>query len=172
MAQSLNNQVGEAFMKASLLKSSLLVAAAVAAFGTGSAQASDSVNVTVNATVVGVCKFFTAAPVMNITNTGTGSNIDPSSATTASGNAAIIYRCSNGTSPTFTVPATATVTCALCSGTPTMTPTITSANTGAGTGMGTGKDQTLTTTGQITQANFQNAAAGVYTGSILVSVTP
>ena len=172
MAQSLNNQVGEAFMKASLLKSSLLVAAAVAAFGTGSAQASDSVNVTVNATVVGVCKFFTASPVVDITNTGSGSNIDPSSATTASGNAAIDYRCSNGTSPTFTVPATATVTCGACSGTPTMTPTITSSNTGAGTGMGSGQNKVLTVTGQITQVNFQNAAAGAYTGSISVSVTP
>jgi len=159
-------------MKASLLKSSLLVAAAVAALGAGSARASDSVSVTVNATVVAVCKFFTASPVVNITNTGTGSNIDPSSSTTASGNAAINYRCSNGTSPTFTVPGTATVTCALCSGTPTMTPTITSSDTGAGTGMGSGQNKTLTVTGQITQANFQDAAAGAYTGSISVSVAP
>jgi hypothetical protein len=159
-------------MQASPFKSSLLFAAAFAALGAGSVQASDSVSVTVNATVVGVCKFFTASPVVDITNTGTGSNIDPSSATTASGNAAITYRCSNGTSPTFTVPATATVTCALCSGTPTMTPTITSSDTGAGTGMGSAQNQTLTVTGQITQANFQDAAAGAYTGSISVSVTP
>jgi hypothetical protein len=172
MPQSLNNQVGEAFMKASLLKSSLLVAAAVAAFGTGSARASDSVNVTVNATVVGVCKFFTTSPVVDITNTGTGSNIDPSSATTASGNVAITYRCSNGTSPTFTVPATATVTCAACSGTPTMAATMSSANTGAGTGMGSGQSKTLTVTGQIAQAIFQDAAAGAYTGSITVDVAP
>ena len=159
-------------MKASQFRRSLVIATAFAALGVGSAQASDSVSVTVNATVVGVCKFFTSSPVMSITNTGTGSNIDPSSSTTATGNAAITYRCSNGTSPTFTVPATATVTCAACSGTPTMTPTITSANTGAGTGMGSGQDKTLTATGQITQANFQNAAAGAYTGSITVTVAP
>ena len=159
-------------MKSSRFKSSLLIAAAFAVLSAGSAQASDSVSVTVNATVVAVCKFFTASPVVNITNTGTGSNIDPSSATTASGNAAITYRCSNGTSPTFTAPATATVTCSACTGTPTMTPTITSANTGAGTGMGSGQDKTFTATGQITQANFQNARAGAYTGSITVSVAP
>ena len=138
----------------------------------GSAQASDSVSVTVNATVIGVCKFFTASPVINITNTGTGSNIDPSSATTATGNVAISYRCTNGTAPVFTVPATATVTCGACSGSPTMVPTISSTNTGAGTGMGTGNNKTLTVTGQIVQANFQNAAVGTYTGSMTVSVTP
>lgn len=149
----------------------LLFVAALATSVAGSAQASDSLSVTVNATVVGVCKFFTSSPVVNITNTATGSNIDPSLATTASGNAAISYRCSNGTSPTFTVPATATVTCGACSGA-TMTPAITSANTGAGTGMGSGQDKTLTVTGQILQAAFQNAAAGAYTGSITVDVAP
>lgn len=159
-------------MKASPFKSSLLFAAAFAALGAGSVQASDSVSVTVNATVVGVCKFFSAAPVVNITNTATGSNIDPSSSTTASGNAAITYRCSNGTTPTFTVPPTATVTCAACSGTPTMAATMTSANNGAGTGMGTGQNKTLTVTGEIAQGIFQDAAAGAYTGSITVDVAP
>lgn len=154
------------------IKASIAAAAMMAMFGATGAQASDSVSVTVNATIVGVCKFFTAAPVANITNTGTGSNIDPSSATTASGNAAITYRCSNGTTPTFTVPATATVTCALCTGAPTMTPTVTSSNTGAGTGMGSGNDKTLTVTGTLLQAAFQNAAAGAYTGNITVSVSP
>ena len=149
----------------------MLIATAAAALLAGPAQASDSVSVTVNATVVAVCKFFTSSPVVNITNTGSGSNIDPSSATTATGNAAITYRCSNGSSPTFTVPATATVTCGACSGA-TMSPAITSANTGAGTGMGSGQDKTLTVTGQILQAAFQNAAAGAYTGSITVDVAP
>ena len=158
-------------MKASRIKSLMLIATAAAALLAGSAQASDSVSVTVNATVTGVCKFFTSSPVVNITNTGSGSNIDPSSTTTASGNAAIIYRCSNGSSPTFTVPATATVTCGACSGA-TMTPAISSTNTGAGTGLGAGKDQTLTVTGQILAAGFQDAAAGAYTGSITVSVSP
>jgi len=151
----------------------LLVSAAVAStFAAGSAQASDSVSVTVNATIIGVCKFFTAAPTINITNTGTGSNIDPSSATTASGNAAITYKCTNGTTPIFTVPATATVTCTTSGtcGATTMTPTVTSVNTGAGTGFG--NNQTLTVTAQITNANFQNALVGPYSGSMTVSVSP
>ncbi len=159
-------------MNISKLKTALFAAAAVGVLASNDAQAADSVSVTVNATIVGTCKFFTALPIVNITNTGTGSNIDPSSATTATGAAPILYRCSNGTSPTFTVPATATVTCGACSGTPTMTPAITSAGAAAGTGLGTGQDKTLTVTGTILQANFQNAAAGAYTGNITVSVAP
>jgi hypothetical protein len=158
-------------MNIARLRRALIGVAALGMLASGSAHASDSVSVTVNATIVGVCKFFTAAPVVNITNTGTGSNIDPSSGTDAVGNAAITYRCSNGTTPIFTVPGTATVTCGACSGA-TMVPTITSANSGAGTGLGTGKDQTLTVTGTIVQANFQNAPAGAYTGSMTVSVLP
>jgi hypothetical protein len=138
------------------------------------AHASDSVSVTVNATIIGVCKFFTASPVINITNTGSGSNIDPSLAGPASGSVDVTYRCSNGTSPSFTVPGTATVTCTTAGtcGSTTMTPTVTSSNTGAGTGLGSGKDQTLTVTGQITQANYQNMQVGSYSGSMTVSVTP
>ncbi len=77
-------------MKSVKLKIVLASAAFAGLMMSGSALAADSVTVTVNATIVGVCKFFTAAPVVNITNTGTGSNIDPSSATSAIGNAAIL----------------------------------------------------------------------------------
>ncbi|MFN7572076.1 MAG: hypothetical protein ACK5TK_11595 [Betaproteobacteria bacterium] len=136
------------------------------------AVAADNVTVTVNATVTGVCKFFTSSPVVNINNTGTGSNIDPSLAGPATGNAAITYRCSNGTTPTFTVPATATITCSACAGTPTLTPSIGSTNTGAGSGMGSGNDKTLAVTGTLLQSAYENAAVGAYTGTIVVSVNP
>ena len=144
-------------MNIAKLRNALMSVAALGLLASGSAHASDSVSVTVNATIVGVCKFFTAAPVLNLTNTATGSNIDPSSTTSATGNAAITYRCSNGTSPVFVVPATATVTCSACTGTPTMAPTITSSGAIAGTGMGSGNDKILTVTGTILQANFQDA---------------
>jgi hypothetical protein len=48
-------------MKRHVLKGLLCATAVAAMFGATGAQASDSVSVTVNATVVGVCKFFTAA---------------------------------------------------------------------------------------------------------------
>lgn len=138
------------------------------------ASASDSVSVTVNATVVGVCKFFsTSTPVLNITNTGTGSNIDPSLTGDATGSTTVAYRCSNGTTPTFSIPSpSVSVTCSACTGTPSMTATVTLTGGGNGSGMGSGQDKNLTVAGTITQATYVNAAAGAYTGSVLVSVTP
>ena len=137
------------------------------------ASAADNVSVTVNATVIGVCKFFNTspAPVLNITNTSTGSNIDPSLTGDAIGSTTVTYRCSNGTAPTFNVASTSVpVTCSACSGTPSMTATINLTSGGPGSGMGI--DKTLTVAGTITQATFVNAAAGAYTGSVTVSVTP
>lgn len=157
-----------------MVRPALLVVALVACLA-GETQASANVAVSVNATVVPVCKFFTAAPVVNLRNVGTsGRNIDPSSAVTATGNVAITYRCTNQTMPTFTVPAAVTLTCGGCPGTPTMPATITSTNNGAGRGLGTGggRNRTLTVTGQITPAVFQNARAGAYTGTMTVTVTP
>jgi hypothetical protein len=138
------------------------------------ASASDSVSVTVNATVIGVCKFFnTSTPVLNINNTGTGSNIDPSQTGDATGNATVAYRCSNGTTPAFSIPSpSVSVTCALCTGTPSMTATIGLTSGGAGTGMGSGNNKNLTVSGTITEATYVNAAAGSYTGTVTVSVTP
>jgi hypothetical protein len=161
-------------MSTTKLNRLLLPIAVASAFAAGTAQASDSVDVTVNATIVGVCKFFTSSPVINITNTGTGSNIDPSAAGPASGNVNITYRCSNGTSPTFTVPATATVTCTTSGtcGSSTMVPTVSATNGGAGTGMGSGKDKTLNVVAQITQANYENSPVGSYSGTMTVSVNP
>lgn len=154
------------------LKIGLVAAAASGMFAAGAAQAADNVTVTLNATIIGVCKFFTAAPVITIANTG--GNIDPSLAGPATGQALITYRCTNGTAPIFTVPATATVTCttAPTCGATTMTPTISSANTGNGTGLSGAKNQTLTVTAQITQANYQDMQVGSYSGTMLVSVAP
>lgn len=150
-------------------KFAAIAAGAVAVATAMPAAAADSVNVTVNATIVGVCKFFTTAPVLNIRNTGTsGSNIDPSSSTTATGTVPIEYRCSNGTTPIFTVPTSVT----LNSGSNSMVATISSSNSGAGTGMGSGQAKTLTVNGSILQAEFEDKPVGAYTNTMLVSVLP
>jgi hypothetical protein len=51
---------------------------------------------------------------------------------------------------------------------------ITSTNNGAGRGLaaGGGRNRTLTLTGQITPAVFQNARVGAYTGTMTITVTP
>ena len=152
-----------------------LAIAVLAAVCAGNASGSGSATVTLNATVVPVCKFFTGAPVLNVRTTGTsGSSINPSLTTTATGSVGITYRCTRGVSPSFTVPATATVTCAACPGAPTMATTISATNNGAGRGFqpGGGRNRTLTVTGQISPAVFQNARAGAYSGTMTISVTP
>jgi hypothetical protein len=132
------------------------------------ASAAESVSVTVNATIVGVCKFFTASPVLNIRNTGTsGSDIDPSLSTTATGSVPIEYRCSNGTSPNFSIASSVTLT-----GAGSMIASLSSTNTGQGQGMGEGKGQTLTLTGSIAQAEFQDKPVGAYSGPVVVSISP
>jgi hypothetical protein len=158
-------------MRVANIKIALAVAAAAGVVVAGAANGADSVNVTVQATVNGVCKFNSGqTPVVTVANSG--ANIDPSVATTATGSANVLYRCTNGTAPTFTVPTPATITCTTAGtcGATTMSSTMTSSNTGAGAGFTT--DKTLTVTGTILQAGFQNAQAGTYSGVISVSVTP
>jgi hypothetical protein len=154
-------------------QSFLLVTAAASAMFATDATALGTANSTVSAQVLGICKFNSGqAPVVTIANTGT--KIDPSLAGPATGSAAILYRCSAGTSATFTVPTPVTVTCTTAGtcGVTTMAPTLSSVNTGAGTGFGSGNDKTLTVNGQLTQAQYQDMQAGTYSGTVTVTVTP
>jgi len=166
----MNTRVGQLHIS-SLLGALLLAASAMLAMP--QAHAADSINVTVNATVSSVCKFNSGqTPIVTIqTSAGV---IDPSAAGPATGNASVLYRCSNGTSPTLTVPPTATVTCTTAGtcGTSTMVATMSQAGGGNGTGLGTGQDKTLTVTGTMLAAIYQNAQAGNYSGTISVTVSP
>lgn len=142
-----------------------LAVAALSTLTAGVAQASDNINVSVTATVIGVCKFFGGPYTMNIANSGL--NIDPSLAGPATGTVGVTYRCSTGTTPVFTVPANTNLT---DGGTGTMQATFTSVSGGNGTGMG--NNLTLTINGSIVLGQYQNAPAGSYTGTINVTVTP
>ena len=53
-----------------------------------------------------------------------------------------------------------------------MAPTLTSVNTGSGSGFASGNDKTLTVTGQLTAAQYQDMQAGTYSGTVTVTVTP
>jgi len=159
-------------MKTSRLRIALLAAAASTMLAAGVAQA-DTVSVTVNAQIIGICKFNSGqTPVVTVANTG--ATIDPSLAGPATGNAAILYRCTKSQAPTFTVPTPATVTCTTAGtcGATTMAPTLSSVNTGAGNGFSNGNDKTLTVTGQLTQAQYQDMQAGTYSGTVTVTVSP
>jgi len=132
--------------------------------------------VTVNATVLGVCKF--EAPrtaTMTISNGGAGGTIDPSLPGDATGNATLSYKCSNGTTPAFalspTSPTTVSCSAGVCSGS-TMPVTIALTSGGAGAGMGSGKEKKLALDGTFLQADYVNAQEGAYTRTVTVSVTP
>jgi hypothetical protein len=132
------------------------------------AAASDSRTVTVNATIIGVCKFFTASPVLNISNTGSGSDIDPSDSNAATGSVPITYRCSNGQAPSFTVGGTVT----LNNGGNSMVATITYSGGGNGTGMGASQNKTLTVSGEIAASIFEDKPIGLYTNTMTVGIDP
>lgn len=155
------------------MKSHGLRIAALAAWsmlGIGAAQA-DTQTVTVNANIIGICKFVTGQnPVVTVANTGT--NIDPSLAGPATGSVGVDYHCTNGTTPTFSGPATATVTCTVgACNTLSMTPAMTYTSGGAGNGFSPAA-KVLTVAGQLTQAQYQDMVAGAYSGTVLVTVTP
>jgi len=156
-----------------LHRQSIALVGTVAALLATNANALDNSSSTVAAQVLGICRFNSGqSPVVTIANTGT--TIDPSLAGPATGNAAVLYRCTRGTAPAFTVPSPATVNCATVAtcGVTTMAPTLTSSNSGAGTGFGSGNDKMLTVTGQLTQVQYQDMRAGTYSGTVIVTVTP
>ena len=95
--------------------------------------------ITVNASVAQVCKFNTAASSIALT-------LDPTLTTTVTGTDSVLYRCTNGTSPTFTLTSSSTSSTGggnLLQGAETIPYTFTSTGGGAGTGMGSGNDKTL-----------------------------
>ena len=159
-------------MKLYRLGIALCAAAAAGMFAAGTAQAATQV-VTVNAVIVGICKFNTGqSPVVTVANSG--ATIDPSLAGPATGNANVLYRCTNGTTPAFSGPASATVTCTTSGtcGATTMAPAMTYTTGGNGSGFSGGNDKTLVVNGQLTQVQYQDMQAGTYSGTVTVTVTP
>lgn len=149
----------------SRMRGAALGASLAAALAMAPAQAADTVDVTVNATIVGVCKFFGGPYTLTIANSGT--DIDPSAAGPATGSVQVEYRCSNGTNPGFTVPASLNLT-----GAGTMQATFTSSNDGAGTGMGNAQAKQLTINGSIGAGEYADKPVGAYSGTLTVSVNP
>lgn len=147
--------------------------ALVAAFST-LASAADTANLNVRADVAGTCKL-TAVPDMGFT-------LDPSVGTTVTSASAVQYKCTKGLAAgAFTVGGQADGSVGaggtLTSGTSTdtiayaITWTNPSAFTGSGFGAGSSAN-TVTLTGEIEGAAYQNVAAGTYNGTIAVTINP
>lgn len=145
-----------------------LIAAVVAMLVSGAAAAGDNHTVTVNATVNGTCKFNAGTSTVNLT-------LDPSASSTVTQNASILYRCTNGTAPTFALASGSTSSATggnLVNGAESIAYTFTSTSGGSGSGMGTGNDKTFGLSVSVNQANAANVSPNVYTDSIAITLTP
>lgn len=134
----------------------------------GAAVAADSHTITVNATVNGTCKFNAGTSTVNMT-------IDPTASTTVTGNAAVLYRCTKGTTPVFALSSGSTSSPTggnLVNGSESIPYTYTSVSGGNGTGMGAGQDKTLSVTVSVNQANAAGVTPNTYTDTIAITLTP
>lgn len=127
----------------------------------------------VSASVSGTCKFNTD------TSTLAFGALDPSAAVDATASTSITYRCTKGTAATTTANNGSNASGTqkrLSNGaaTPEYINYALSLNGGSqtGTGHGAGKDLTLSVSGTITAASYENATAGSYTDSVTLTLTP
>lgn len=159
------------------MKNSTIVKAIAVALLTGSvglAAASDTQNLTVSASVSGVCKFTAGTPTLDF---GT---IDPSGTAAIPGTAsAVSYKCTKGTAATgvtadngLNFSATKRMKGPGAADFIPYTLTITG-GTATGDGFGTGSTtDPVNITGSIAAADYQNASAGAYTDTIVLSINP
>jgi spore coat protein U-like protein len=154
-----------------LNKRILALGLAVACASMGSvAFAGGSHTITVNATVTGTCKFNTAASTIALA-------VDPTATSSVTGTDNVLYRCTNGTVPGFTLTSSSTSSTTggnLIQGAENFPYTFTSSGGGAGTGMGNlaANDKTLAVTVSVNQSGAANVTPGTYSDTIVVDVTP
>src|SRR4029450_11339658 len=146
----------------------LLAVAAAWILPAGNARPADSVTVAIHTTILPVCRFSAAVPVEVHAADGTSSVTVTASAPPSS---AMIYRCTNGTAPAFTVTGAATG-CAACPEIPDMAFMLSPEGGGAGRGFGDGRDLTLIVTGPISPTRFQVASMRVFASAVSITVSP
>lgn len=138
----------------------------------GLAFAGDTQDLTVSATVNGVCKFSSAAQTLSF------GAFDPSEAGPIAGSgAAVTYKCTKGTSATSVTPGNglnfASGSRRMGNGTDFIPYTLTiSGDDQAGTGFGPGQDKALTVGGSIVAADYQNVSAGAYSDTVVLTLAP
>ena len=153
------------------MKTKILAASLVAAGLSFNAMA-DTATLTVNASVVGVCKFQAAGATLTILQAG--NPIDPSVSTAASGSTTIDYKCTKGLTPVFSAGngSNFLVGRRVSNGTDFMLYSLT-LTPPAGTAAGfAAAAQQLAIAGGIAIADFQAVSAGAYSDSVTLTVTP
>lgn len=155
------------------LHTAIAKAVALAAIAAAStlASAGDTQNLSVTASVTGLCKFSSAA------QTFTFGTLDPSAAVvTAGSGASVTYKCTKGTAPTSLTAGNGSNFSGsrrMTNGTDFIPYTLTVAGgTQPGLGFSTGKDLSLTLTGSVAAADYVDVSAGSYTDTVVLTVAP
>jgi spore coat protein U-like protein len=147
-----------------------VVLGAIAAASTF-ASAGDTQNLSVTATVTGLCKFSSAA------QTFTFGTLDPSAAVLTNGSgASVTYKCTKGTAATSVSAGNGlnfVGSRRMTNGTDFIPYTLTVAGgTQTGLGFSAGKDLSLTLTGSVAAAAYQDVSSGNYADTVVLTVAP
>lgn len=145
------------------------IPAALLVCACGVAAAAGSTTLAVSATIIGTCKFVAASTPLAF-----GGAIDPSSGSTLSPTASVLYQCTKNTASLGItgVAGAHTMNTTPANTTPLSYTLAISGDTSPGQGFGAGTNLTATVTGTMTPAQFQNAIAGSYTDNVTLNITP
>ncbi len=138
-------------------------AAACAWIGSNSASAADSHSIIINAVSSSKCIFNDRSSTIAV-------SIDPAATTTLTATSDVVYRCTAGTTPSFSLSSANTG--KLVSGTENFSYSYSSTGNAPGTGMGSVQAKTHVVTASINQALAADKPPGTYTDTITVTVTP
>jgi hypothetical protein len=130
--------------------------------------AADTQNMAVSATVSSKCKFDTTVNPISMAF----ADIDPSSGGNAVATADIVYRCTNGTTPSSLAPTDGQLSRNMANGLNNLPYTLSFAGLAAGTGFSAGQAKTVVVTGTITPAQFNDALALTYTDTVGMTILP
>ena len=157
-------------MKATKLAAALGMS--VGLIAAGAVYASDTSNMTVQAAVVGSCKF-NSTPVLDV------GNLDPANATNGSGSSTISFWCTKGAAYTVTAGNGNNYNVGLSTrqmkgpgATDLMPYSLTLPAAATGTGAGKSTAITFAVTGSVLNANYINAQVGSYTDTVQMAVNP
>lgn len=163
-------------MKRNLIALSLAAAGLIASVPAFAASTTHSLNL--SAQINGNCRFNTAGPTAITIGTPVAvTTIDQSETpAAATGTANVLYRCTTGTAAVTTAGNGLNFSGGrrVCVGAAPCMPYSLNLVGGAqvGTGHGAGQDKTLAVTATIASADYENAAAGTYVDTVVLTITP
>ena len=135
---------------------SLLVWLALSPLAAGTARATETLNVSIRATVLAACRFATSAP---------SAAMDPRSSRAEEGSAVITYRCAKGVAPGYAL--AVDVTCPTCPGVAEVATSLAAPGEAMGGGMGPGNDRTV-----VVRIAPDTTLTAATEGTVKVSLSP